>query len=310
MRLGVDMGATSIKTGLVDEQGRLWNKETTPTQADKGEEAVLYNLENACRLQMERQEVECIGIGIAGRVEAEKGVLVDATNLPIGNFAVAPFLKDRLGLPVYLGNDANCALLGEITCGEGKNSAYADENMLMVTVGTGIGGAMEIRGEIFRGRWGNAAEFGHMTISNTGERCRCGRTGCWEHYASVSGLIRQTLTAARENPESLLAQKIREEGGAVDGRTVFTAEKEGCSLAGEVIDRYAGYLADGINNLTVIFRPDRLVLAGEIFNEGESFFSRIAKRCKDPSILRVSSLHDRAGILGAAQLCDFYTGSR
>lgn len=91
MRLGVDMGATSIKTGLVDEQGRLWNKETTPTQADRGKEAVLYNLEHACRLQMERQEVECIGIGIAGRVEAAEGVLVGATNLPIGNFAVALF---------------------------------------------------------------------------------------------------------------------------------------------------------------------------------------------------------------------------
>lgn len=306
MRLGVDMGATAIKSGLVDDQGTVCNKQTTPTGAERGGAAVLENLEAACRLQMAREKVESIGIGLPGRVDPRTGSLVDATNLPLQDTPVAPMLTQRLGVPVYVGNDANCALLGEMLWGEGRRLPYSDTHMLMVTVGTGIGGAIEIGGKIYRGRLGNASEVGHMTICCTGERCRCGRIGCWEYYASVTGLIRQTIRAAEKAPDSLLARMARE--SAVDGRTVFTAAREGCNVAEQVIEQYAAYLAHGINNLTTIFRPDRLVMAGAIFNEGEYLRSRIEKHCIDPAILRISELHDRAGLLGAASLCDLYAG--
>ena len=306
MRLGVDMGATAIKSGLVDDQGTVCNKQTTPTGAERGGAAVLENLEAACRLQMAREKVESIGIGLPGRVDPRTGSLVDATNLPLQDTPVAPMLTQRLGVPVYVGNDANCALLGEMLWGEGRRLPYSDAHMLMVTVGTGIGGAIEIGGKIYRGRLGNASEVGHMTICCTGDRCRCGRIGCWEYYASVTGLIRQTIRAAEKAPDSLLARMVRE--SAVDGRTVFTAAREGCNVAEQVIEQYAAYLAHGINNLTTIFRPDRLVMAGAIFNEGEYLRSRIEKYCIDPAILRISELHDRAGLLGAASLCDLYAG--
>ncbi len=306
MRLGVDMGATAIKSGLVDDQGTVCNKQTTPTGAERGGAAVLENLEAACRLQMAREKVESIGIGLPGRVDPRTGYLVDATNLPLQDTPVAPMLTQRLGVPVYVGNDANCALLGEMLWGEGRRLPYSDAHMLMVTVGTGIGGAIEIGGKIYRGRLGNASEVGHMTICCTGERCRCGRIGCWEYYASVTGLIRQTIRAAEKAPDSLLARMARE--SAVDGRTVFTAARKGCNVAEQVIEQYAAYLAHGINNLTTIFRPDRLVMAGAIFNEGEYLRSRIEKHCIDPAILRISELHDRAGLLGAASLCDLYAG--
>lgn len=306
MRLGVDMGATAIKSGLVDDQGTVCNKQTTPTGAERGGAAVLENLEAACRLQMAWEKVESIGIGLPGRVDPRTGSLVDATNLPLQDTPVAPMLTQRLGVPVYVGNDANCALLGEMLWGEGRRLPYSDAHMLMVTVGTGIGGAIEIGGKIYRGRLGNASEVGHMTICCTGERCRCGRIGCWEYYASVTGLIRQTIRAAEKAPDSLLARMARE--SAVDGRTVFTAAREGCNVAEQVIEQYAAYLAHGINNLTTIFRPDRLVMAGAIFNEGEYLRSRIEKHCIDPAILRISELHDRAGLLGAASLCDLYAG--
>ena len=306
MRLGVDMGATAIKSGLVDDQGTVCNKQTTPTGAERGGAAVLENLEAVCRLQMAREKVESIGIGLPGRVDPRTGSLVDATNLPLQDTPVAPMLTQRLGVPVYVGNDANCALLGEMLWGEGRRLPYSDAHMLMVTVGTGIGGAIEIGGKIYRGRLGNASEVGHMTICCTGERCRCGRIGCWEYYASVTGLIRQTIRAAEKAPDSLLARMARE--SAVDGRTVFTAAREGCNVAEQVIEQYAAYLAHGINNLTTIFRPDRLVMAGAIFNEGEYLRSRIEKHCIDPAILRISELHDRAGLLGAASLCDLYAG--
>lgn len=176
MRLGVDMGATAIKSGLVDDQGTVCNKQTTPTGAERGGAAVLENLEAACRLQMAREKVESIGIGLPGRVDPRTGSLVDATNLPLQDTPVAPMLTQRLGVPVYVGNDANCALLGEMLWGEGRRLPYSDAHMLMVTVGTGIGGAIEIGGKIYRGRLGNASEVGHMTICCTGERCRCGRS--------------------------------------------------------------------------------------------------------------------------------------
>lgn len=306
MRLGVDMGATAIKSGLVDDQGTVCNKQTTPTGAERGGAAVLENLEAACRLQMAQEKVESIGIGLPGRVDPRTGSLVDATNLPLQDTPIAPMLTQRLGVPVYVGNDANCALLGEMLWGEGRRLPYSDAHMLMVTVGTGIGGAIEIGGKIYRGRLGNASEVGHMTICYTGERCCCGRIGCWEYYASVTGLMRQTIRAAEKAPDSLLAWMARE--SAVDGRTVFTAAREGCNVAEQVIEQYAAYLAHGINNLTTIFRPDRLVMAGAIFNEGEYLRSRIEKHCIDPAILRISELHDRAGLLGAASLCDLYAG--
>ena len=159
MRLGVDMGATAIKSGLVDDQGTVCNKQTTPTGAERGGAAVLENLEAACRLQMAREKVESIGIGLPGRVDPRTGSLVDATNLPLQDTPVAPMLTQRLGVPVYVGNDANCALLGEMLWGEGRRLPYSDAHMLMVTVGTGIGGVQRCRA-------------GHRTV--------CGLSGTWD----------------------------------------------------------------------------------------------------------------------------------
>lgn len=306
MRLGVDMGATAIKSGLVDDQGTVCNKQTTPTGAERGGAAVLENLEAACRLQMAREKVESIGIGLPGRVDPRTGSLVDATNLPLQDTPVAPMLTQRLGVPVYVGNDANCALLGEMLWGEGRRLPYSDAHMLMVTVGTGIGGAIEIGGKIYRGRLGNASEVGHMTICCTGERCRCGRIGCWEYYASVTGLIRQTIRRPKK-PRTACWPGWRGNPQWMAGRSSRRPRK-GCNVAEQVIEQYAAYLAHGINNLTTIFRPDRLVMAGAIFNEGEYLRSRIEKHCIDPAILRISELHDRAGLLGAASLCDLYAG--
>ena len=160
MRLGVDLGGTAIKSGLVDENGEVKFHETLPTHTDGGADAVLDALIDACRRQLARADVHAVGIGMPGTVDAEHGVLVRASNLPLSDFPLTQVLSKRLGLPVYLENDANCALYGEIFAGAGRDS----DNFLMVTVGTGIGGGIRLGGKIHLGMENRAGEFGHMIV--------------------------------------------------------------------------------------------------------------------------------------------------
>ncbi len=298
MRLGVDLGGTAIKSGLVDDSGRVQFSETVPTNTPDGTQAVLNALTAACLRQLSHGPVTSVGIGMPGRVDSARGVLVRAANLPLVDVPLTEILSERLGLPVFLENDANCALYGEIFAGGGRDA----ENFLLVTVGTGIGGGIRIGGGIYLGTDGRAGEFGHMSIAISGQPCPCGRKGCWEQYASATALCRMTREAAESSPDSLLAQQIGEVGGYVDGRTVFRAARAGCPVADAVLDTYAEYLAAGLNNLTVIFRPDRIVLAGGIFREGDFLLSRVRNRCIEPEQLALSTLDGQAGLIGASLL--------
>lgn len=149
---------------------------------------------------------------------------------------------------------------------------------------------------------GRAGEFGHMIVAMDGRPCRCGRVGCWEQYASATALCRMTREAAAAQPDSLLARQIREAGDVVDGRTVFEAARAGCPAADAVLETYAKHLSVGLNNLTAIFRPDRIVLVGGIFREGEFLLSRVRERCTDPYLVEISALNGQAGLIGAALL--------
>ena len=216
----------------MDENEKLKFHETLPTHTDGGADAVLDALIDACRRQLARADVHAVGIGMPGTVDAEHGVLVRASNLPLSDFPLTQVLSKRLGLPVYLENDANCALYGEIFAGAGRDS----DNFLMVTVGTGIGGGIRLGGKIHLGMENRAGEFGHMIVVMDGRPCRCGRIGCWEQYASATALCRMTREAADNFPESPLAQRIREAAGVVDGRTAFDAARAGCSVAARRLD--------------------------------------------------------------------------
>lgn len=298
MRLGVDLGGTAIKSGLVDQDGQVWFPETSPTDTVGGADAVLDALTDACQRQLARAHVSAVGIGMPGTVDTERGVLVRASNLPLSHFPLTQVLSQRLNLPVYLENDANCALYGEIFAGAGRDA----DNFLMVTVGTGIGGGIRLGGKIYRGMEGRAGEFGHMIVAMDGRPCRCGRTGCWEQYASATALCRMTREAAQTQPDSLLARQIREAGGAVDGRTAFDAARAGCPVAEAVLDTFAKHLSVGLNNLTAVFRPEQIILAGGIFREGEFLLSRVRERCTDPQLVAVSALNGQAGLIGASLL--------
>lgn len=298
MRLGVDLGGTAIKSGLVDESGRVQFCETLPTNASGGTDAVLEALTEACKRQLARASVSSIGIGIPGAVDTERGVLIRASNLPFSHYPLAQELSQRLRLPVYLANDANCALYGEIFAGAGRGI----DNFLLVTIGTGIGGGICIGGKNYLGADGGAGEFGHMVVAIDGHPCKCGKAGCWEQYASATALCRMTREAADAQPDSLLARQIRQASGTVDGRTVFTAVRAGCPVADAVLETYVQYLAVGLNNLTEIFQPERIALAGGIFREGEFLLSRVRKGCMEPQRIAVSALDGQAGLIGASLL--------
>lgn len=291
MRLGIDLGGTAIKSGLVDDAGQVLFYETLPTNASGGADAVLDALTDACRRQLARAAVAAVGIGMPGTVDEARGVLVRAANLPLADYPLTQALSRRLGIPAYLGNDANCALYGEIYAGAGRES----DNFLLVTVGTGIGGGIRIGGKIHLGMEGRAGEFGHMIVAMDGRPCRCGRVGCWEQYASATALCRMTREAAAAPPRKPSGRRRRPPPRE-------SAAPAGCPAADAVLETYAKHLSVGLNNLTAIFRPDRIVLVGGIFREGEFLLSRVRERCTDPYLVEISALNGQAGLIGAALL--------
>lgn len=293
MYLGIDIGGTAVKFGVVDASFSLVGERSVPTEKSS-DIALLGDIALVCAELTREYDITAVGIGSPGRVDSKRGVFVEAGNLPYKNTPAAAYLSEKLGLPVRVENDANCAALGELKAGFGKKYP----NMLTVTLGTGVGGGIIIGGELYSGCDGRAGEFGHMVIESGGERCYCGRRGCYERYASVTALIAQTTAAADAHPESALAGMPR----PFDGRTAFVAMRNGCPTAAAVVARYIEYIAEGLENLVQLFRPDAIVLSGAITREGDALLAPLRARVTGTEVV-ISALQSRAGVIGAAALC-------
>ena len=306
MRLGIDLGGTAIKSGLVDDAGQVLFYETLPTNASGGADAVLDALTDACRRQLARAAVAAVGIGMPGTVDEARGVLVRAANLPLADYPLTQALSRRLGIPAYLGNDANCALYGEIYAGAGRES----DNFLLVTVGTGIGGGIRIGGKIHLGMEGRAGEFGHMIVAMDGRPCRCGRVGCWEQYSSATALIRQGREAVEGHPESLILKKVNGDASKIEARTIIDAAREGDPVACQVYDKYIYYLAIGIVAIINAFDPEVIVLGGGVSKAGDFLLEPLRKKVAEYVFykdlpyaeIKIATLGNDAGIIGAAML--------
>ncbi len=299
MRIGVDIGGTNIKIGAVDGSC-LTEKVMLPTPADVN--AILDDITEQCGILMARYPIQAIGIGSPGTLTDDRHGLVCAANLPFSHSAVTPVLESRLGVPVYLENDANCAALGECRAGLEKEI----ENAILLTIGTGIGGGLILHRQVYRGKRGIAGELGHMCIQLDGPACGCGGKGCLERYASVTALVEQTRKAAEERTDSLLAKLILSSGGKIDGRTPFLAARLGCPLAKTVLNRYLTYLEIGIRNLVWIFEPEEVILSGEISREEKDLIEPLRRSLESAVKIRASRLQADAGIVGAAYLADWY----
>lgn len=309
--IGVDLGGTNIKVGLVDRQCHILAQGDRPTALPRPAEAVCDDIvaEIQALLQRENlalQAISGIGIGCPGTINPMSGYVEYSNNLGWRNFAMREYLLEKLGLSVAMGNDANVAALGEVCAG----SAHGAESAVIVTLGTGVGAGIVLGGTILTGYNYAAGELGHMVISHGGRPCTCGRHGCFEAYASATGLINMTKEAVQANPDSLLAQ-MAQERGTVDGQSAFLAAKRGDAAGQAVVDEYIDYLACGIANIVNAFQPEIVSLGGGIAKEGEALLEPLREKVyaqvfggKGEKFAKIAccTLGYKAGIIGAAML--------
>lgn len=294
-RLGIDIGGTSVKFGIVDENYNILEQISIPTLAKRSTEALVADIIEAAKPLIRAYNPVSIGIGSPGSIIPQEGLVIRAGNLPFRNVPLARLVEDGLGLPTYLENDANCALIAEVAAGVCRGC----QDALIITIGTGIGGSILIGGKIYYGHNFLAGELGHFIIQHNGRPCACGMRGCFEQYASASALVRQTAEAIAANPGSILAQLG---SGGVDGRTVFSALEQNCPVAEQVIRDYASYLAAGLNSLTYIFQPQKIALTGGVAGAGDALMSRLQPLLIPRANVSLSTLKGNSGILGAAML--------
>ncbi len=303
MYIGIDLGGTNIAVGIVDGEGKILSKTSSPTCSRRSFEEVVKTMADTCFEALSRggyteKDIEAIGIGAPGTINNKNGTVMFASNLGWTDVPLTAELQKYINIPVNIENDANAAAYGEyMMCG-------ADvKDFIFITLGTGIGGGIIINGEIYRGFNGAGAEIGHNSFIFGGERCNCGKRGCWEVYGSVSGLIKQTKRAIEENPNSIMAKAEK-----IDGRTAFDAAKQGDKAAAKVVSRYIEYVADGICSIVNIFEPEVLLIGGGISKEGDYLLDPIKEYCRnnyyckhiEQTELGIATLGNDAGIIGAA----------
>ncbi len=313
VRIGIDLGGTNIVAGVVNAENAIAAKAQCKTNLPREADAIMADMAAVARQAVENagltmDDVSYVGVGCPGTCNLDTGVVEYSCNLDFKEVPLRQKLSKLLGKPVYIENDANAAALGETVAGAAKGAKSA----LCITLGTGVGGGIIIDGKIYDGFNFAGAELGHIVIVEDGEECGCGRHGCWEAYASATGLIRQTKEAIAAHPDSITA-KLAAEQGKVSGRTAFDAMRKGDPVGKEIVDRYIGYLACGLVNIINIFQPEVLCIGGGICREGSTLLDplnvyiereRYSKYSKHQTRLCVATLGNDAGIIGAACLGD------
>ena len=294
-RLGIDIGGTSVKLGIVDENYNILEQTAIPTRVERTTEEVVADIIAAAKPLIAKYTPATVGVGSPGSVDPYEGVVLRAGNLPFRNVPLLKMMEEGLGLPTYIDNDANCALIAEVAAGVCKGC----QDALIVTIGTGIGGAILIGGNIYYGHNYLAGELGHFVIQYGGRLCACGMRGCFEQYASANALVRQAEEAIAAAPDSILA-KLSVNG--LEGRTVFAALEQNCPVAEKILENYVNYLAAGLNSLGLIFQPQKIALAGGITRAGDVLMSRLQPLLRPRTHVAISALKGDGGILGAAIL--------
>ncbi len=292
-RLGVDIGGTEIKFGVLNENNELVYKSQIPTDCSSAEK-LIDDISEKCAEIMKEYYISGIGIGTPGRIRGGK---VNAVNIPFNDLDLKAAIEEKLNIPVKVSNDANCAALGEAICGSGN----AVKNLVMVSLGTGIGGGIIINNKIYEGM-GSAGEIGHFSLDMNGRECPCGMKGCFEQYASAAALVSSAEAAAVQNTESVLHKIYSDNGNKLDGKLFFKAVADRCGVAEAVLDEYIKYLAVGLSGIVNIFDPDMIVLSGGITNVGDMLLTPLKSAMNSDTEITVSKLKGDAGTIGAALL--------
>ena len=310
--LGLDVGGSNLAAGVVDKDYHILGKAEIPTNAGRTADEIISDMVEVCLQAMEKSGLEMKrisswGIGMPSCINRKTNLLVHANCFGWKNFPIYDYLKERLPLSVYIENDANCATYGEALAGAAKGYS----NVLMLTLGTGVGGGIIIDGKIYTGADNMGAELGHTKLVYGGELCTCGQRGCLESYCSSTALRRIAGLAMAEHPESQMVQLCNEYQRDVDGKIIFQAAKEGDEVAKKIVHDYIAHLAAGISTFISIFRPEIIVLGGGIAESGDFLLEPLNRQVYNctfgasevgvPKIVK-ARLGNDAGIIGAALL--------
>ena len=304
---GIDVGGTKIAGGVVDEDGTIVEElrvESPATDTDAIETAIADIVQELGS----RHEITAVGVGAAGYIDKARAVVLFSPNLAWRNVDLKAELEERIDLPVVIENDANAAAWGEFRFGAGHDV----EDLLLVTVGTGVGGGVVLDGSLYRGAFGVGAEIGHMRVVPHGILCGCGKLGCFEQYASGSALVRDTRAAASRLPEAAgLLARVGGDPELITGPVITRAAQEGDDFAIERLAELGTWLGAGIASLTEILDPAVVVVGGGV-SEADgllleptraSFLAQLAAREHRPALeIRKARLGNKAGLIGAADL--------
>ena len=312
--IGVDLGGTNIAIGIVDQSYRIIAKGKVPTQKERHCDEIIKDMAGLCsklvgEAGLSFDDIAFVGIAAPGSVDPANGEVKYANNINMFHYPIAERLMSHIPVKkVYLENDANAAALAEAKAGAGKG--YDD--VIMITLGTGVGGGIVLGGKLYSGFNYAGAELGHTVIEYNGRPCTCGRRGCWEAYSSATALIDFTKEKMQKAKGSVMWSLCDNGTGKVSGRTAFQAARAGDAAGQEVVDTYINYLACGITNMINIFQPQVLCIGGGVCGEGDYLLDplkRIVDREQygsdahdDKTVLKIAELGNDAGIIGAALL--------
>ena len=309
--VGVDLGGTNIVAGALAEDGSdVLAMRSEPTRADQGADQVIDRIvrmidtviaETIAHTGAKRDDMIGVGVGAPGPLDRERGIVITTPNLGWTNFPLRDVIAERTRLPVRIDNDANCATLGEWWLGAARGA----NNVIGMTIGTGIGGGIILGGRLYHGSADMAGEIGHATIDITGRRCKCGNYGCLEAYASGPS-IADRAREALSGDDSLMVRMAGGDPARITAATVYEAAKRGDDTALDVVRETSRFLGAGVANLLNIFNPDVVVIAGGVTQAGETLFAplrrEVRKRAFKPAVDAcqiVPGVLVAAGVVGA-----------
>ncbi len=295
-KIGIDIGGTSAKIGIIDKNNNVVVETKVLTGVDKAE-TIIENIAKGLLNLMEENHIsidqcEKIGVGVPGLVNKKAGMVMYSNNLMWENVKIAEIFNKYIPLPISIANDADCAALGEAVAGAGKDV----DSFVMITLGTGVGGGIIINGQLFEGSMLGGVEIGHMTIKDGGEKCTCGKTGCFEAYASATAIRRET-------------EKVY--GKSLEPHEVFEKASQNDEKAQKIVNDYIYNLGTGMVNIVNMLRPQKIVIGGGIAAQRDVLLNPIRERlqkdcfggkCSELPELVIAENENQAGMIGAANL--------
>ncbi len=309
--IGIDVGGTTAKAGVVDEEGKILAKSVCRTGKERAFEDIAADMAELCRRVVresghEMADIAAVGVGIPGEQDPRSGLVAFCNNLGWVNVPLMQRLREALGLGVYVDNDANVAALAESAFGASRDV----KSSILVTLGTGVGGGIVENRRVRTGAHGVGGEIGHMVVVVDGEKCNCGHRGCWEKYASATAIIRMGRALMEEKPDCALARQLGGDAAQLNAKAVLDLAKAGDADCMGIFETYVKYLCVGLANLINIYDPDMIVLGGGVAYAGDFLLDAVRAALGDyvycPALswarVELARMGNDAGIIGAAML--------